>query len=297
MGALLEALSEYIDFLVLGAVALAALCAPFGLWPLTKAWTYLGRPENDGSGAPEKDSGVSIRSGLIAGALFALLYFSGYFFNAIGATFVYPAHVSIIDSVASFDPDNKNSDTKLKPAVFERLKPVFGPFLSRPEQPELKNYWRDASRQIFWQVCDQKSADGMLAGGILKELRLLRGVIGLTQILLPLCLLVVLWKFLAAWRNGDSERRLARPLTTLAWPLVTFGAALLAYYLLIIPSYTLVEYDNHVTVWAAFPSQLDKDAGKIDVKQMDELLPCRKMKIVAAPKEQTDQRSKGEGER
>ncbi len=288
MGALLEALSEYIDFLVLGAVALAALCAPFGLRPLAKGWTYLATPEKDGLGAPEKDSSISIRGGLIAGALFALLYFSGYLLNAIGATFVYPAHVGIVHTVATFNLNNESPDAGSKRVVFERLVPVFGPFRSRPEQPELRNYWRDASRQIFWQVCDQKSADSLLGGGILKELRLLRGAIGLTQILLPLCLLValwnllvVLWNLLAAWWNGDSERRLVWSPSTLAWPLGTFGAALGVYYLLIIPSYTLVEYDNHITVWAIFPSELDKDAGKIDVKQMDDLLPCRKMRIVA----------------
>jgi hypothetical protein len=295
MGALLEALSEYIDFLVLGAVAVAALCAPFGPSPLVKVWTYLGAPEKDGAGAqekdstgtPEKDSNISIRVGLIAGALFALLYFSGYFLNAIGATFVYPAHVGIVDTVASSDP-NDSSNAELKPVVIKRLFPVFGPFRSRPQQSELKNYWRDASRQIFWQVCDQKSADSLLGGGILKELRLLRGAIGLTQILLPLCLLVALWNLpgvlrnlLAAWRNGDRGRRLVWPLSGLAWPLGTFGAVLGAYYLLIIPSYTLVEYDNHITVWVTFPGKLDEGASKIDIAKIDDLLPCRKMKIVA----------------
>lgn len=275
MGALLEALSGYIDFLVLGAVAVAALCAPFGPRPFVTGWTYLTRSE--------KDSSLSIRSGLIVGALFALLYFSGYFLNAIGALFVYPAHVSIVDTVATrFDRDAINDQILgLKPAFFRRTIPVAGPFLSSPVQSELRNYWRDASRQIFWQVCDQKSADELLAGGILKELRLLRGVIGLAQILLPLCLFVIVWSLVAARRN---DVRVGWPL--IAWPLGTFGAALAVYVLLIIPSYTLVEYDNHVTVWTAFPGMLDKaskEAG-IDVAQMDDLLPCKKMRIVAEGK-------------
>ena len=275
MGALLEALSEYIDFLVLGAIALAALCAPFGPEPLMKGWTYLCEPEKAGPGAPEKESSISIRGGLIAGALFALLYFSGYFLNAIGSTFVYPAHVGIVDTVATFDPNNESSDAGLKDVVFERLIPVLGSFL-RPKRSELKNYWRDATRQILWQVCDQKSADESLAGGVLKELRLLRGVIGLTQILLPLCLLVVLWNLLVAWWN---KHRVAW--SPIAWPLGTFGAALAVYALLIIPSYTLVEYDAHVTIWATFPGSLEKDSKPIGVAQMDDLLPCKKMRIIA----------------
>src|SRR5689334_11906898 len=113
MEALFNALSQYIDFLVLGAVACVVLCAPLGLRPLTTGWRFLSELV--------KDSGTFIQIGLITGVLFALFYFSGYFLNAIGAAFIYPAHVSIVDTVATtFDP-NEKGDTVLglKPVFFE----------------------------------------------------------------------------------------------------------------------------------------------------------------------------------
>ena len=262
MEALIHTLSEYIDCLVLGAVALAALSTPFGLRPLADGWGYLN--------GLVKDSGTSVQGGLIAGVLVALLYFSGYLLSAVGASFIYPAHVSIVDMVARFNP-NETGDTSpgLKPAFFQRVIPVVGPLLSRPEGPELKNYWRDAKRQTFWQVCDQKSADELLGGSVLKELRLLRGVIGLAQILLPVSLICLF---------------LARPLQDYRlWSLYTFAATLSIYTFLIIPSYSLIEYDTHVTIWVTFPAELDKDSDKItaDKDNMDQLLPCQKMKIIA----------------
>lgn len=280
MDALFNALSEYIDFLVLGAVALAALCAPFGLTPLAKGWIFLRRLLRRGN--------TAIQAGLIAGVLFALLYFSGYFLNAIGAAFVHRAHVGIVDTVATFDPnESRDSILGLKRVVFVRVVPVIGPFLSNPGGLELKNYWRDARRQFFWQVCDQKSADEMLAGGLLKELRLLRGAIGLAQILIPLCLFVAFYNWRAARRDDEGRGRIA-------WPLGTLAVALGAYCLLIIPSYSVVEYDAHITIWSAFPADLDKTRERIDVDQMDQLLPCRKMKIMAEKsKDKEDTAGKG----
>ena len=262
MAELLNTLSQYIDFLVLGAFAFAALCAPFGPTRFTKWWSLLS--------TRLKSRETSVLASLIAGVLFALFYFSGYVLSAVGGAFLHPAHVSIVDAVATtrFDPSEK-SDTVLglKPVFFAQVIPVIGPLLSTPAEPELKNYWRDATRQIFWEVCDQKSADDLLAGNALKELRLLRGIVGLTQILLPLCLLAYVLN-----RRFEHDR---------AWPLSTFFAALCIYSLLIIPSYSLVEYDTHITIWAAFPGDLDKDTDKIDVDHMDKLLPCRKMELLA----------------
>jgi hypothetical protein len=264
MEALFNALSQYIDFLVMGAVAFAVLCAPFGLRPLTSGWSFLDKAVKSVEGG-----GTFVQVGLIAGMLFAIFYFSGYFLNAIGAAFLHPGHIGIIDTVATrFDPTQKDDTVLgLKPVFFKRVIPVFGPFLSTPAESEMKNYRRDATRQIFWQVCDEKSAEEMLGGGILKELRLLRGGVGLTQILLLLCLA-------APFFNRGAEHRWA-------WSLGTFAAAFCIYSLLIIPSYSHVEYDAHVTIWATFPAELDKDPDKIDVAHMDNLLPCRKMQIIA----------------
>jgi hypothetical protein len=259
MEALFNALSEYIDFLVLGVVAFASFCAPFGLRPVTEGWRILG------ISLKGRGNGTFVQVGLISGALFALSYFSGYFLNAIGATFIYPAHVSIVDTVAT---RNQNYFTimGLKPVFIARVVPILGPFVT-PHGPELDNYWRDAKRQIFWQICDQKSADELLAGGTLKELRLLRGSIGLTQILLLLCLF-------APWLDKSVERRRA-------WSLGMLVAAI--YVVLVIPCYAYVEYDEHLTIWSVFPAGLDlpNETDKIDVDHMNNLLPCRKMQIIA----------------
>src|SRR5215469_4694916 len=95
MDALFSALSQYIDFLVLGVLALATLCVPFGMRPLADGWRLLGTL------LWERGYGTFVKTGLISGATFALLYFSGYLLNAVGTAFVYPAHVSIINTIAT----------------------------------------------------------------------------------------------------------------------------------------------------------------------------------------------------
>jgi hypothetical protein len=44
-----------------------------------------------------------------------------------------------------------------------------------------------------------------------------------------------------------------------------------------------VEYDEHLTIWSVFPAGLDlpNETDKIDVDHMNNLLPCRKMQIIA----------------
>ena len=78
MEALFTALAYYIDFLVLGAIALALFCAPFGLVkPLTDGWQFFSKLV--------EDSHTYIQAGLISGVFFAVFYFSGYFLNAVGS--------------------------------------------------------------------------------------------------------------------------------------------------------------------------------------------------------------------
>jgi hypothetical protein len=304
MEALFNALSQYIDYLVLGAVAFAALSAPFGLRPLTNGWRELS--------LLVRDSNAFVQVGLISGVLFALFYFSGYLLNAIGDAFLYPAHISIIDTVATFDP-NKKDDTFLGfkrddtsflrlPVVFQRVIPVFGPLLPGPTKDELKNYWRDANRQIFWEVCDKTSGDDLLLGSPIKKLRLLRGTIGLTQILLVICFFVFLlniifllntiFDFVLRTRHLRTDARfifiahkilsarLRHLASRLVWPLVTFATAFCIYVFLIIPSYSHEEYDLHLTIWAAFPSDWDKNPDELG-DSMHKSLPCRKMEIIA----------------
>jgi hypothetical protein len=205
-------------------------------------------------------------------------------FSCIGCHCFYdpplPEGASAATEISSRPDPSKSGDTLLglKRVSFTRLIPIFGPLISRPGQDELDNYWRDTRKQIFWQVCDQKSADDLLGGGILKELRLLRGTIGLTQILLLLSAGVLGWNVFAAATNRRNEGRWGW------WPRGTFVVTLGFYVCLIIPSYLYVEYDEHLTIWAAFPRQFDKYPSEIAASHIDELLPCKKMQIIAGPR-------------
>lgn len=149
-----------------------------------------------------------------------------------------------------------------------------GPFLALPEGDELTHYWQDGSRQFYWEVCDPQSYEDTLGGGVIKQLRLLRGVVGIIQILLPVCVLGFVFGFFPTIRYVERQW---------LWSLVTFFAALLIYALLIIPSYWSSEYEAHATIWAAFPKKLDQiDLDPIELsKKMEQLMPCKKMLIKA----------------
>jgi hypothetical protein len=265
MEALFAALAQYIDYLVLGAVAFPVLCLPFGLMkPLRTAWARLS--------FRVRRSHTFIQAGLITGVLFSAFYFSGYLLNAVGHTFLRRAHYSVINSAATFDTKQKPPFDFLgmRADFLVRSFPIVGPFLWPPRESELKSYWDDAARQFYWDVCDPHSLDDMTEGGIIKELRLLRGLAGLTQILLAVC--VVAW-----WL---SRRGQAYVPNQALWSKRTIVGAIILYEALIVPAYWDAEYEEHSTIWAAFPQGLDP----LTTAQMDQYLPCKKMKMMTAGK-------------
>jgi hypothetical protein len=109
-----------------------------------------------------------------------------------------------------------------------------------------------------------------LGGGSLKELRLLRGAVGLTWILVPVCGIALLLSY-TEYKCHENQRR---------WSLFTFFGTIALYFALIIPSYWDVEYEEHSTIWAGFPAKL----GSLTTDNMTSLLPCAKMKMVAEGK-------------
>lgn len=303
MEALFNALAQYIDFLVLGAVAIPALCLPFGLVkPLTAARDLLR--------SLLSTRHKLIQIGVITGVVFAALYFSGYLLNALGHAFLHRAHFSVIDTAARFDPAKPDAAARVDPAkpnasvnknseFIERVVPLIGPFLSSPDPDEIKSYWGDAKRQFYWDVCDPQSLDDMVGGGALKELRLLRGTVGLAQVLSAVCLLALLGCLVARVGTGvqklglflakrNSLERLSGHFVTLGaslqklryvekqgrWAAGTLVTTVFIYSLAVIPAYWDVEFEMHSTIWSALP--MDPQSAKFD-----DVLPCHKLRLLA----------------
>jgi len=285
MGAFVGTLNQYVDFLVLGAFTIAVLSLPFGfMTPLTAGWQWLSEQV--------RDSDTWIQVGLIAGVLFAAFYFAGYAVNALGHAFLHRAHYSIINNAATLAQQEGPEQSGANPIANQgpangprrdfiwRVLPLFGPLFHVPEPDELRNYENDARKQVYWDICDPNSSEDMLGGGVLRELRLLRGAIGVTQILLPLCL-VGLALSRTRFRCAKSQGR---------WSLGTLVFAPFVYLLVIVPGYWDVEYEEHSTIWAAFPPSLDP----LTADKLDSFLPCVKMKMIAAGKKD-DKKETGQG--
>jgi hypothetical protein len=156
----------------------------------------------------------------------------------------------------------------------------------------------------------------MVGGGALKELRLLRGTVGLAQVLSTVCLLALLGCLLAyvgmgvqklglslAKRNpllsgrfvtlGASLEKLRYVETQGRWAAGTLVATVFVYSLAVIPAYWDVEFEMHSTVWSALP--MDPQSAKFD-----DVLPCRKLKLLAErpkPGEGADEGARVSGQR
>jgi hypothetical protein len=263
MDTLFSNLSQSIDFLVLGTVATLALSLPFGLKkPLTDGWTWLK--------SLVEHAHATIQGGFITLVLFAAFYFSGYLLNAAGHALLHRAHFLVIETVATTDPSKTIEDQWVPFGFWWRTIPIIGHFAPL-ETDEIADYWADATRQFYWDVCDKQSYDDLLGGGSLSELRLLRGAVGLTWILLAACVIALIL---------DSKKYRY-------WSLSTLATVVVLYSFLIIPSYWDVEYEVHSTIWAGLPRNLDK----LTIEKIGQVLPCAKM--IAQSKAAETERGKG----
>lgn len=255
MDALFSSLSQSVDFLVLGAVATLVLCLPFGFKkPLEDGWCWLK--------SLMQGSHHLVQGGLLTVFLFSTFYFSGYLLNAAGHAVLHRAHFLVIQTAAETKLSTPAENPGVPYGFWWRAVPIIGHFA--PSQPnEVEDYWADATRQLYWDVCDKQSSDDMLGGGALSELRLLRGAVGLIWILAVVCVIALILD------HKKYER----------WSLSTLVGAGAFYAFLIIPSYWDVEYEEHSTIWAGFPRSVT-----LSTENMERLLPCRKMGITAAGK-------------
>jgi hypothetical protein len=162
MEAFFSTLAQYVDFLVLGFVAVPILTAPFDFEPLLLGWSSLHHA------APDNNY---FRHLLIGGVFFAVSYFSGYALIAIGHQLVQDAHVQIVyEAQKPFDKDIAI------PQPDWRFKLRAIPFFGVPLGPsEITAYRDDARYQVYWIICDNTSYENVLAGPTLKEQRLLIG--------------------------------------------------------------------------------------------------------------------------
>ena len=128
MDSLINALREYIDFLVVGAIGLLILSLPFAIHrPLSRGWHLVIDHRFPGEEGEEvyrvnkfirvRFASKFIRVGFASGTLFAILYFSGYMLNGFGHQLLHTVHLRIIyessqASAQKFDPVGLNTDRK-----------------------------------------------------------------------------------------------------------------------------------------------------------------------------------------
>src|SRR5262249_60314418 len=97
---------------------------------------------------------------------------------------------------------------------------------------------------VYWGICDWKSLDDMGGGPLTNQLRLLRGLVGLIQILVLLCVIAFVLSFFQRYRYAENQ---------MWWSLATFVVALFVYFFAIIPAYWDAEFEVHSAIWSAFP--------------------------------------------
>src|SRR5438045_439844 len=95
MEALVNNITQYIEFLVLGAVGMLALSIPIThRHPLTRGWRFLVEQVLPGK-EPDHYSRF-IKVGLAGGLLFAIFYFAGHMLYSFGQNLLQPAHMAVV---------------------------------------------------------------------------------------------------------------------------------------------------------------------------------------------------------
>jgi hypothetical protein len=253
MDTLVNTLSEYIDFLVLGAFGLLVLSLPFAEHrPLSRGWNFLIDKCLPG---PEVDHySRIIRVSLGGGIVFVVFYFSGYMFNAFGHSLLHTAHMRVIRESADYFPPKPSL---AGPDVTFFLRPLH---LYAPDQEEYMRYSEDTIRQARWEICDKASFDDVYSGPIRKQARLIRGAVAVLIVLTPLSLVGLLIGVLIPKRETRARH--------LWWSFGSLVAASILYWLVFMPMYWNTELDLHTTLWATFPPD-DKMADRLTAA-----LPC-----------------------
>lgn len=249
MDALVSTVTQYIDFLILGAVALLVWSIPFTVHnPITRAWAFLLEKCFPQHGGPRKDRySKFISVGLAGGLVFAIFYFSGYMLNSLGHYLLQDAHLAVIHESSLMyklkpEPDGKPAIKADKPAAEPAPLPISKLYLrtfgvGKPTPEEIESYRQDSIRQMHWQICDKASYEEAFSGTLLKQLRMSRGGVGILVVLVFLSLIAVVL-------NGRGKR--------FAWPLGSIVGAI-ATFCLILLMWRNAEIEAHGIGWAVYP--------------------------------------------
>jgi len=240
MDALVSTIGQYVDFLILGAVALLIWSIPFTLHdPITRSWTFL-LEKCFPAGAPHDRYSKFISVGLAGGLLFAIFYFSGYMLNAFGHYLLQDGHYAVIhESSFIYTPDN-TQELRPKADLYRR---TFG-FGEKPSPAELESYRQDSIRQMRWQICDKVSYEEAFSGTLLKQLRMTRGGVA---ILFLLTILGVMALALNLYANRGRRWK------QFAWPIGSLIVAGLVYWFVLMPMWRNAEHEAHGINWAVYP--------------------------------------------
>jgi len=237
MDALVSTVTQYIDFLILGAVALLIWSIPFTIHnPITRAWAFLLAK----CFPRERDDRYSkfISVGLAGGLVFAIFYFSGYMLNSLGHYLLQDSHLAVIHESSlmyrgEIKPETKPAKAEAVP-LHDLYWRTFG--VGKPGSHEMEAYRQDSIRQMRWQICDKASYEEAFSGTLLKQLRMSRGAVGI------LVVLVVL-SFVAMWLNGPGKRFL--------WPVGSILGAVVAFWLVVL-LWRNAEIEAHGISWAVY---------------------------------------------
>jgi hypothetical protein len=229
MDELVKTLGQYVEFLILGALALGLL--------VVSANALAGRRRNDARKLALPDlvgkDHPNVRLAVQAGVVFAVLFLAGFAINALGYWFLQPAHVHVIHYTAG------NLAQESAPAGFVDPDAAFfaRPLARRLREEQLRTYQEDAVRQMDWQMRHSESFNAETAS-LLKYVRLLRGLVLLAFLFAVVSIVVFFWNI-----GGGPEKSAART----RW-LGYFAGAVL-FYLLSMGMYWQFESNFHHGVW------------------------------------------------
>jgi hypothetical protein len=238
MDALVNTVTQYIDFLILGAVALLIWSIPFTVHnPITRAWAFLLAKCFPREREDRYSKFISV--GLAGGLVFAIFYFSGYMLNSLGHYLLQDSHLAVIHESSLM---YRLKDAPDKPAAEAALVPVRQLYLrtfgfGKPGAEEVESYRQDSIRQMHWQICDKASYEEAFSGTLLKQLRMSRGAVGILIIL-------VFLSFVAMRLNGPKRR--------LLWPVGSILGAVVVFWLIVL-LWRNAEIEAHGIGWAVYP--------------------------------------------
>jgi hypothetical protein len=239
MDNVIQAIERYLEFLILGGLAIGLLAIPFGprilkVW--TAAWAAHVPPAVSGPAklSDERPAPARLQTALQGGVLFGVTFMLGFLISDLGAWALQPSHLEVISRTQTFVCTRESALNPLDPNPGFWLTPLhhFGRL-----EPNLYDALRwDDQRQQYWQIYKTASYNDAL-GSSMKQIRFVRGLVFLS-------LSAALVLLLVAIARGAKRIR--------SWRVCLLGGALsLSAYVVLMGAYWTIEANVHRQVWAA----------------------------------------------